>query len=218
MACPPHPSPEAALPPSLLLLPPPHLPLDPDRARSRPVQRATPPSQESRERRRRQNRESQQRRRQRQKRAPPGLPDAALLQGLVGAPPAGLPSPPYPECLLPPAVACLVDAPAPPWQLSLDFAPAGLVSAPAALPYRSCSPPRLVGPIAQDAVQPPCQAERSIKDVQVLYRLGVKAGFLRENHQVCRYLAAMRRTYGRMPRLADDDADGSSHDSGRDSE
>lgn len=53
-------------------------------------------------------------------------------------------------------------------------------------------------------------AEEIIRDTQELYRVGVKAGFLKQDDKVHHYLAAMRRVYQKVPSLMDDDYEGSS--------
>lgn len=54
-------------------------------------------------------------------------------------------------------------------------------------------------------------AEKAIKEVQGLYKLGVKAGFLKRNDRVRNYLSTMRRTYHKMPYLRDETYDSSSY-------
>lgn len=53
-------------------------------------------------------------------------------------------------------------------------------------------------------------AEETIRDVQELYKIGVKAGFLKQDDKVKHYLAAMRRVYQKVPSLMDEDYEGSS--------
>ncbi|KAL6850834.1 hypothetical protein ACO1O0_007960 [Amphichorda felina] len=56
----------------------------------------------------------------------------------------------------------------------------------------------------------PSAAEEAIRDVQLLYRTGVKAGFLKRDDKVQGYLAAMKRVYHKVPALMDEDYEGPS--------
>jgi hypothetical protein len=47
--------------------------------------------------------------------------------------------------------------------------------------------------------------------VQVLYKLGVKVGFLKRDDRVRSYLTTMRRKYQKMPVLRDEDCESSSY-------
>ena len=49
----------------------------------------------------------------------------------------------------------------------------------------------------------PSPAEIAINEVQELYSMGVKVGFLRRDDKVQDYLAAMKRIYHRAPYLRD---------------
>ncbi|CAM1503356.1 Fc.00g081320.m01.CDS01 [Cosmosporella sp. VM-42] len=53
-------------------------------------------------------------------------------------------------------------------------------------------------------------AEKTIQEVQVLYNLGVRAGFLRKNETVRRYLNTMERKYQKIHFLGDEDCEESS--------
>lgn len=48
----------------------------------------------------------------------------------------------------------------------------------------------------------------TIRDVQLLYSIGVKAGFLKPDDKVKYYLAAMKRIYCKAPTLMDEDDEG----------
>lgn len=45
----------------------------------------------------------------------------------------------------------------------------------------------------------------TIRDVELLYSIGVKAGFLKPDDKVKYYLAAMKRIYHKAPTLMDED-------------
>lgn len=47
-------------------------------------------------------------------------------------------------------------------------------------------------------------AEEAIQEVQLLYRVGVNAGFLKRDDRVKDYLSAMKQTYHRVPSLMDE--------------
>lgn len=47
----------------------------------------------------------------------------------------------------------------------------------------------------------------TIRDVELLYSIGVKAGFLKPDDKVKYYLAAMKRIYHKAPTLMDEDDD-----------
>ncbi|KFY26335.1 hypothetical protein V491_01346 [Pseudogymnoascus sp. VKM F-3775] len=51
-------------------------------------------------------------------------------------------------------------------------------------------------------------AVETIRDVQLLYSIGVKAGFLKPDEKVKYYLAAMKRIYHKAPTLMDEDDEG----------
>ncbi|OBT77983.1 hypothetical protein VF21_03174 [Pseudogymnoascus sp. 05NY08] len=51
-------------------------------------------------------------------------------------------------------------------------------------------------------------AVETIRDVQLLYSIGVKAGFLKPDDKVKYYLAAMKRIYCKAPTLMDEDDEG----------
>ncbi|EFY88033.1 hypothetical protein MAC_05897 [Metarhizium acridum CQMa 102] len=66
-------------------------------------------------------------------------------------------------------------------------------------------------PSTSQAMEKRSPAEKAIKEVQVLYKLGVKVGFLKRDDRVRNYLAAMRRKYHKMPFLRDEDCESSSY-------